>query len=73
MTWPLNGWGYAVSALVGDREALDRGRAFVHAGLRDGTLRPLIDRTFDLAEIVDSHRHMGADGRVGKIVVTVRH
>ncbi len=71
--WPLNIWGYALYALVEDPEALRRGQAFVHAGLRDGTLAPLIDRTFDLEEIVEAHRHMEANGQVGKIVVTVRH
>ncbi|MBV2152895.1 zinc-dependent alcohol dehydrogenase family protein [Kitasatospora sp. SUK 42] len=73
MNWPLNVWGYALSALVADPEALRRGQDFVHAGLRAGTLAPLIDRTFDLEEIVDAHRHMEANGQVGKIVVTVRH
>ncbi|MFJ8624318.1 zinc-dependent alcohol dehydrogenase family protein [Kitasatospora sp. NPDC093550] len=73
MRWPLNVCGYAVAGLVGDPEALRRGRSFVHAGLRNGTLRPLIDRTFDLTEIVDAHRHMESNGQVGKIVVTVRH
>lgn len=36
--------------------------------------RPLVeDQVFDLAEIVEAHRHMEANGQVGKLVVTVRH
>ncbi|GAB7182009.1 zinc-dependent alcohol dehydrogenase family protein [Kitasatospora sp. Ki12] len=73
MVWPLDVRGYAVAGLVADPAALRRGRAFVHAGLRNGTLKPLIDRVFDLTEIVEAHRHMESNGQVGKIVVTVRH
>ncbi|MFI7638083.1 hypothetical protein [Nonomuraea sp. NPDC049400] len=33
----------------------------------------MIDRVFDLEDIVAGHRHMESDIQVGKIVVTVRH
>ncbi|MEV4446707.1 MULTISPECIES: zinc-binding dehydrogenase [Streptomyces] len=33
----------------------------------------MIDRTFDLSAIADAHRHMEANGQVGKVIVTVRH
>jgi hypothetical protein len=32
----------------------------------------VVDRTFDLAEIVEAHRHMEPGTQVDKIVVTVR-
>lgn len=37
----------------------------------DGTLRPVIDTRFDLADIADAHRHMEADANIGKILVDV--
>jgi hypothetical protein len=33
--------------------------------------RPMTDRVFDLAGIVEAHRRMEAAGQVGKLVVTV--
>jgi NADPH:quinone reductase-like Zn-dependent oxidoreductase len=48
-----------------------RAVAFVNAGLAVGSFTPVIDRTFDLAQIADAHRYMEANGHVGKIVVTV--
>ncbi|NUR92244.1 MAG: zinc-binding dehydrogenase, partial [Nonomuraea sp.] len=38
-----------------------------------GTLKPAIDRTFDLADIVQAHRHLESNTQLGKIVVTVQH
>lgn len=37
----------------------------------DGTLRPVIDTRFALADIAAAHRHMEADANVGKIVIDV--
>ncbi|MCP2341438.1 zinc-dependent alcohol dehydrogenase family protein [Actinomadura rupiterrae] len=73
MNWPLNVHGYGVHHVVRDPDRMRRGHAFITAGLRTGALAPVIDRTFDLPDMAQAHRHMEADGQVGKIVVTVRH
>jgi putative PIG3 family NAD(P)H quinone oxidoreductase len=49
-------------------------QAFAEALLPDfdaGVLRPVIDRRFNLAQIVEAHQHMEANANVGKIVVDV--
>ncbi|MEV6762751.1 zinc-binding dehydrogenase [Streptomyces sp. NPDC051105] len=45
----------------------------VDAGVNSGSYTPVVDRTFDLADIAEAHRYMAANGHVGKIVVTVAH
>ncbi|MEU1719598.1 zinc-dependent alcohol dehydrogenase family protein [Nonomuraea sp. NPDC005692] len=54
-------------------ERLRRAAAFVASGLRSGAFRAVVDRTFDLEEIVQAHRHLESNAQFGKIVVTVRH
>ncbi|MFE2941484.1 zinc-dependent alcohol dehydrogenase family protein [Streptomyces sp. NPDC059255] len=64
---------YTLFEITTDAERLRRAVAFVNAGLASGSFTPVIDRTFDLADIADAHRYLEANGQVGKIVVTVRH
>ncbi|TYB59521.1 zinc-dependent alcohol dehydrogenase family protein [Nonomuraea sp. PA05] len=52
-------------------ERLRRAAAFVNSGLRSGAFRAVVDRTFELAEIVEAHRYLESNAQVGKIVVTV--
>ncbi len=40
-------------------------------GLAGGQLRPVIDRTFALEDIVAAHRYLESNEQVGKVVVTV--
>jgi NADPH:quinone reductase-like Zn-dependent oxidoreductase len=54
-----------------DPERLRRGVAFVAAGVRSGAFRPVIDRTFELADITSAHRYLESNVQVGKVVVTV--
>jgi NADPH:quinone reductase-like Zn-dependent oxidoreductase len=44
---------------------------YILQGLASGQLRPVIDKTFTLDEIVEVHRYLEANGQFGKIVVTV--
>ena len=50
-------------------EELARGRAFLDAGLAAGHLKPVIDREFPLARVVEAHHYMAANGQVGKILL----
>ncbi|REE99719.1 zinc-dependent alcohol dehydrogenase family protein [Thermomonospora umbrina] len=54
-------------------ERLLRAAAFISSGLRTGAFEPVVDRVFDLDEVVDAHRHMESGNQVGKIVLTVGH
>ncbi|HEX2316392.1 MAG TPA: zinc-dependent alcohol dehydrogenase family protein [Thermomonospora sp.] len=54
-------------------DRLRRAAAFVASGLRSGAFRPVVDRTFDLTDIVAAHRHLESNTQIGKIVVTVPH
>lgn len=73
MWWPINVYGYAIFHLFADEERVRRAETFIADGLRAGTLAPVIDCTFDLADIVEAHRYMESNSQVGKIVVTVQH
>ena len=59
------------SAQDADRARLERGKAFVNEGLADGSLKPLVARTFPLDQIVEAHRFLESNQQIGKIVVTV--
>lgn len=63
--------GYTLFEIVSDPDRFARGKAFVTDGLTQGALKPIIARTFPLAEIADAHRYMEASEHIGKIVVTV--
>lgn len=63
--------GYVLFQITSDPEKLDRGKRYVYDGLQSGKLKPVIDRTFTLDEIVEAHRYMESNQQNGKIVVTV--
>jgi NADPH:quinone reductase-like Zn-dependent oxidoreductase len=63
--------GYTLFEIAGVPERLERGKAFIAEGLAAGGLKPVIARTFPLAQIADAHRAMEANEHIGKIVVTV--
>jgi NADPH:quinone reductase-like Zn-dependent oxidoreductase len=54
-------------------ERLRRGRAYIESGLRHGFFRPVVDRVFELGEVVKAHEYMEAGGQFGKIVLRVDH
>jgi NADPH:quinone reductase-like Zn-dependent oxidoreductase len=62
---------YTLFEITRSPERLRRAERFVGAGLASGALRPVVDRTFDLGEIVAAHRYLESGAQVGKVVVTV--
>lgn len=65
----LRGW--VSSTIWNHPERFERNRQLILQGLASGHLRPVIARTFPLAQIADAHRYMELNQHVGKIVVTV--
>ena len=63
--------GYTLFEIVKNPEMLKRGKEYIYRGLESGSLKPIIDRTFPLAEIAEAHRYMVSNQQKGKIVVTV--
>jgi len=63
--------GYVMMEITGDPKRLERGKQFVTEGLAEGSLKPIIAKTFPLEEIVEAHRYLESNQQVGKIVVTV--
>jgi NADPH:quinone reductase-like Zn-dependent oxidoreductase len=63
--------GYTLFEIVKNPEMLKRGKEYIYKGLESGSLKPIIDRTFPLAEIAEAHRYMVSNQQKGKIVVTV--
>jgi len=63
--------GVALPALTRDDETLAEMKAFVTSGLADGSLKPVIARTFPFDQIADAHRYIEAGEQVGKVVVTL--
>jgi NADPH:quinone reductase-like Zn-dependent oxidoreductase len=64
--------GFVLMEITSDPQRLDRGKQFVNAGLADGSLKPLIAKTFPLEQIVEAHRFLESNQQIGKLVVTVR-
>jgi NADPH:quinone reductase-like Zn-dependent oxidoreductase len=63
--------GYMLSEVTVDPARRERGIRFIHEGLAEGSLKPVIARTFPLAEIVEATRYLESNRHVGKVIVTV--
>ncbi len=63
--------GYTLFEIVKNKEMLKHGKEYIYSGLESGALKPIIDRTFPLSDIVEAHRYMASNQQKGKIVVTV--
>jgi NADPH:quinone reductase-like Zn-dependent oxidoreductase len=74
--WPaalksLSVRGWVASFIWNNPARFARNRDLILRGLADGHLKPVIARTFPLAEIVAAHRYLESNQQLGKIVVTV--
>ncbi|WP_406700400.1 zinc-dependent alcohol dehydrogenase family protein [Singulisphaera sp. Ch08] len=63
--------GYVMMEITSNPTRLERAKQFVNAGLADGSLKPLVAKTFPLDEIVEAHRYLESNQQVGKVVVSV--
>lgn len=61
---------YGLAAVMRDDAQIEAMKRFVTEGLLSGALKPVIAHTFSLDEISDAHRHLEANGHVGKVIVT---
>src|SRR5204862_180903 len=50
--------GYLVHEITRDRARLAKAKTFILDGLTDGTLKPIIARTFQFEDIVKAHRFL---------------
>jgi NADPH:quinone reductase-like Zn-dependent oxidoreductase len=62
--------GWVASTIWNHPERFARAKALVLRGLAEGHLKPVIAKTFPLAEIVEAHRYLESNQQVGKIIVT---
>ncbi len=57
--------------LLPKSQALQRCHEYIRKGIENRTLRPVVDKSFDLASVEQSHRYMESNAQVGKIIVTI--
>ena len=63
--------GYTLLEVTLVPDVLAAGKKFVLEGLANGSLKPVIDRTFSFEEIQAAHEYMASNQQMGKIVVTL--
>jgi NADPH:quinone reductase-like Zn-dependent oxidoreductase len=61
--------GYPDWGVPPQSESVDRATSFLTEHLGDGSLEPVIARTFRLDDVADAQRYMESNAQVGKIVV----
>ncbi|QRY77403.1 zinc-dependent alcohol dehydrogenase family protein [Pseudomonas sp. PDNC002] len=64
--------GYRVYELLEDPARLQAASAFIRDGLADGTLRPVIARTFAFDDVVEAYRYLESNQQFGKVVMTLQ-
>jgi len=62
--------GYTLFEITPD-PVFSQAKQYVFDHLASGAFRPLIDKSFPFAAIVEAHRYMESNAQIGKIVVTL--
>jgi NADPH:quinone reductase-like Zn-dependent oxidoreductase len=63
--------GYTLFEVTNNPAKLENGKQYIYKNLDSGALKPILDRTFSLENIVEAHRYMESNQQNGKIIVTV--
>ena len=63
--------GYVYTEVTTNQQMLARAQAFIAEGIAAGMIRPYIDRTFTLDDVVEAHRYLESGQQFGKIVLSV--
>ncbi|WP_448683840.1 zinc-dependent alcohol dehydrogenase family protein [Pseudomonas nicosulfuronedens] len=63
--------GFRVHEVLEDATRLEAAKSFILEGLADGSLRPVIARTFDFEDVVGAYRFLESNQQFGKVVVTL--
>jgi NADPH:quinone reductase-like Zn-dependent oxidoreductase len=60
---------FYVHELIERADCLARGKAFILAGVKDGSLKPKIDRSFPFEQVREAHTYLESNQQLGKIVM----
>ena len=52
-------------------EVVQAAKTFILDGVKSGSLKPVIAKTFAFDQIVEAHRYLESNQQFGKIVVTI--
>lgn len=63
--------GYSAIEVMGNMEVLIQAITFIDKGLSEEKLKPVIDKTFNIDDIVASHNYLESNQQFGKIVVKI--
>ena len=63
--------GYLVHEITGHATRLEAAKTFILDGVKSGSLKPVIAKTFAFDQIVEAHRYLESNQQFGKIVVTI--
>lgn len=63
--------GFELFEITNDDEGLASAVDFMQRGLADGSLHPVVDRTFALDDVVAAHEYLESNAQFGKVVLTV--
>ena len=64
--------GFIIFHSLANPEIRARGVRYVHAGVKSGAFKPLIDKVFPFEKIAEAHEYMQSNQQVGKIVVSLK-